>query len=286
MAVRARKSKSDYGSVYKGHEGQWSWILHRITGVAVILFLFAHIVDTSLVGWGPEAYDRVTKAYDNPIVRLLELGLVAAVLYHSFNGLKITLIDFFPRLVTHIRLIGRATDRVVRAGHDPRDVDHARSDPRSAVRPGGLMATTTERSTPASPPREPRIPKIGRDRPVGGVELWLWLFMRISGIVLILLAVGHVLIMHIPDGGVSRIDFGFVQTRWQSPLWRTWDWMLLSLALVHGVNGLRNITLDYVRPAGVRFSINMVFYVLAFALFVLGSVVVFTFDPNAWPPAG
>jgi succinate dehydrogenase / fumarate reductase membrane anchor subunit len=61
--------------------------------------------------------------------------------------------------------------------------------------------------------------------------------------------------------------------------------MLLSLALVHGVNGLRNITLDYVRPAGVRFAINMVFYTLAFALFVLGSVVVFTFDPNAWPPA-
>jgi succinate dehydrogenase / fumarate reductase membrane anchor subunit len=110
--------------------------------------------------------------------------------------------------------------------------------------------------------------------------------MRISGIVLILLAVGHVLIMHIPDGGVSRIDFGFVQTRWQSPFWRTWDWMLLSLALVHGVNGLRNITLDYVRPAGVRFAINMVFYVLAFALFVLGTVVVFTFDPNAWPPVG
>ncbi|HEY7478346.1 MAG TPA: succinate dehydrogenase hydrophobic membrane anchor subunit [Actinomycetota bacterium] len=146
------------------------------------------------------------------------------------------------------------------------------------------MATTTERpaSEPANPPR---IPKIGRDRPAGGVELWLWLFMRISGLVLILLAVGHVLIMHLPDGGVSRIDFGFVQTRWQSPFWRTWDWMLLSLALVHGVNGLRNITLDYVRPAGVRFAINMVFYTLAFALFVLGSVVVFTFDPNAWPPA-
>jgi succinate dehydrogenase / fumarate reductase, membrane anchor subunit len=146
--------------------------------------------------------------------------------------------------------------------------------------------TTTERSAPATPARSPRIPKVGRDRPAGGFELWLWLFMRISGIVLILLAVGHVLIMHIPDGGVSRIDFGFVQTRWQSPFWRAWDWMLLSLALVHGVNGLRNITLDYVRPAGVRFAINMVFYVLAFALFVLGTVVVFTFDPNAWPPVG
>ena len=79
-----------------GPEGQWSWILHRITGVAVILFLFAHVVDTAVVGWGPEAYNRVTAAYENPFVRLLELGLVVAVLYHSLNGLKITLIDFFP----------------------------------------------------------------------------------------------------------------------------------------------------------------------------------------------
>ena len=102
MAIRARKSKDDYGSIYKGHEGQWSWMLHRITGVAVILFLFAHVLDTSLVGWGPEAYDKVVRAYANPIVHLLELGLVIAVWYHSVNGTKITLIDFFPSLTTRI----------------------------------------------------------------------------------------------------------------------------------------------------------------------------------------
>lgn len=102
MAVSTRKSKSDYGTIYKGHEGQWSWMLHRITGVAVIMFLFAHVADTALVGWGPEAYNRVTAAYENPLVRLLELGLVISVLYHSLNGLKITLIDFFPSLVSHI----------------------------------------------------------------------------------------------------------------------------------------------------------------------------------------
>jgi succinate dehydrogenase / fumarate reductase, cytochrome b subunit len=109
VAVRARKSKSDYGSVYKGHEGQWPWILHRITGVAVILFLFAHIVDTAVIGWGPEAYNKVTAAYKNPLVHLLELGLVTAVIYHSLNGLKITLIDFFPSLAGHIKALGRTT---------------------------------------------------------------------------------------------------------------------------------------------------------------------------------
>lgn len=116
MATRLRrKQKDDYGSVYKGHEGQWSWMLHRITGVAVILFLFAHVVDTAVIGWGPEAYDRVTDAYKNPAVHVLELGLVLAVLYHSVNGMKITLIDFFPRLAGHIKVIGRLSGLVFAA---------------------------------------------------------------------------------------------------------------------------------------------------------------------------
>jgi succinate dehydrogenase / fumarate reductase cytochrome b subunit len=110
VAVRARKSKDDYtSSIYKGHPGQWSWMLHRITGVAVILFLFVHVVDTALVGWGPDAYNKVVAAYANPIVHLLELGLVIAVLYHSINGFKVTLLDFFPSLVSRIKPISIAS---------------------------------------------------------------------------------------------------------------------------------------------------------------------------------
>lgn len=101
--TRNRKQKDDFGTVYRGHEGQWSWLFHRITGVAIILFLFAHIVDTAVIGWGPEAYNAVAGAYKNPVVHVLELGLVLAVLYHSINGMKITLVDFFPRLASHIR---------------------------------------------------------------------------------------------------------------------------------------------------------------------------------------
>ncbi|MEA2520863.1 MAG: succinate dehydrogenase / fumarate reductase, rane anchor subunit [Actinomycetota bacterium] len=149
------------------------------------------------------------------------------------------------------------------------------------------MATSTEarQSTPApQPARSSGGGGSGRDRPVGGFELWSWLFMRISGILLLVLAVGHVLIMHIPDGGVSRVNFAFVAVRWRSPFWQTWDWALLVLALIHGINGLRNITLDYVRPVGMRFAINMFFYMLGFILFVLGTVIVFTFDPTKWGP--
>ena len=59
------KRKSDVGTLYKGSPGQWSWLAHRVTGVAVILFLFAHVVDTAVIGWGPEAYNRVISVYDN-----------------------------------------------------------------------------------------------------------------------------------------------------------------------------------------------------------------------------
>jgi succinate dehydrogenase / fumarate reductase membrane anchor subunit len=148
------------------------------------------------------------------------------------------------------------------------------------------MATATEpqRATPEYPGGRPV--GAGRERPVGGFELWSWLFMRISGLVLLVLAVGHVLIMHVIDSGVDRVDFSFIAARWQSPFWRAWDWMLLVLALIHGINGLRVITLDYVKPPGARFAANMVFYVLGFALFVLGSVIVLTFDPSKWPGSG
>jgi len=137
------------------------------------------------------------------------------------------------------------------------------------------------RATPPEPPRGSLGYK-GRDRPAGGFELWSWLFMRISGIVLLVLAVGHVLIMHVLDDGVDRVDFGFVAARWGSPFWRSWDWALLVLALIHGINGLRVIVQDYVRWPSVRLAVNMLFYAIGFGLFVLGTVVVFTFDPNEW----
>jgi succinate dehydrogenase / fumarate reductase membrane anchor subunit len=144
------------------------------------------------------------------------------------------------------------------------------------------MATTTEART-GPPAPGPKPVGAGRDRPIRGFELWTWLFMRISGIVLLFLAVGHVLIMHVFDEGVDRVNFAFVQLRWASPFWKTWDWLMLVLALLHGVNGLRVIVLDYVRPAGVRLAIDSFFTVLGAALMLLGTIVVVTFDPSDWP---
>lgn len=106
------KRKSDVGTLYKGSPGQWSWLLHRITGVAVILFLFAHVVDTAVVGWGPEAYNRVISVYHNWVVKVLELGLVAAVLYHAINGVKIMVFDFWPASSKRMKPIALASTAI------------------------------------------------------------------------------------------------------------------------------------------------------------------------------
>ena len=103
------KRRADVGTLYKGSPGQWSWLAHRITGLAVTLFLFAHVVDTAVVGWGPDAYNRVTEVYHNWVVRVLELGLVAAVLYHAINGLKIMVFDFWPSTARYMKPISTAS---------------------------------------------------------------------------------------------------------------------------------------------------------------------------------
>ncbi len=83
-------------TVYRGGVGQWSWLLHRVTGVGVLLFLFIHILDTALILLGPELYNRVIAIYRMPFFGLGEIALFAAVLYHSLNGIRICVIDFWP----------------------------------------------------------------------------------------------------------------------------------------------------------------------------------------------
>lgn len=84
-------------SVYRGDPGMWSWVAHRITGVATFFFLFVHVLDTALVRVSPQAYDAVIDTYKNPVVNLLELGLVGAVLYHALNGIRIMAVDFWVK---------------------------------------------------------------------------------------------------------------------------------------------------------------------------------------------
>jgi succinate dehydrogenase / fumarate reductase cytochrome b subunit len=75
----------------------WSWVAHRITGVLIFFFLLAHVLDTALVRVSPEAYNEVIDTYKTPIVGLLEVGLVAAILFHAFNGLRVVALDFWSQ---------------------------------------------------------------------------------------------------------------------------------------------------------------------------------------------
>ena len=88
-------ANSSRGTLYRGQCGMWSCVAHRITGVAIFFFLLVHVLDTALVRVSPEAYNAVIATYKNPIMGLGETGLVAAIVYPAFNGLRIILSDFW-----------------------------------------------------------------------------------------------------------------------------------------------------------------------------------------------
>ena len=90
-------AKAPAGTLYRGREGMWAWVGHRVTGVLIFFFLFAHVLDTALVRVSPDAYDRIIDTYKTPVVNLMEVGLVGAVLYHALNGLRVMAIDFWEQ---------------------------------------------------------------------------------------------------------------------------------------------------------------------------------------------
>ncbi len=127
-------------------------------------------------------------------------------------------------------------------------------------------------------------PHLGRERPSGGLELYSWYFFRLSGLLLIFLAIGHVVIMHVINT-VDEIDWQFIADRWNSPFWRSYDWLMLFLALLHGLNGARLAVDDYIRPRGWRVLAHSLLWTLALIFLVIGSNAVLTFDPSKFEAA-
>ncbi len=87
-------------SVYRGGIGQWSWLLHRVTGVGVLAFLCLHILDTALIVLGPEHYNHIIQLYRLPFFRVMEVLLFASLLFHALNGVRIILMDFWVDLTS------------------------------------------------------------------------------------------------------------------------------------------------------------------------------------------
>ncbi len=268
---------------YRGAVGQWSWVLHRITGLGVLLFLVLHVIDTSWAVFYPEMYVRAIASYQSPLFTLGEFGLVACVVYHAYNGFRVALIDFRPKWWKHQQ---RAAYIVLAATVITlvpvfilmfRHVLHF-YETAPTVLPlfdvlkeqlpfvagiavaviaailfsalTGLILGDKKKSSPKS----------------SKLERFWWSFMRISGILIIPLVFGHLAMMHILQGvfditaqttvvGTSYVNESataveFVSSRWGYIvggifIWRVYDFALLVLVTIHGFNGLRYVLTDY-----------------------------------------
>lgn len=123
----------------------------------------------------------------------------------------------------------------------------------------------------------PRFVRSGRTRT--HVEQWSWMFMRVSGVVLLVLIFTHLFINLLTGDGVNQIDFAFVAGKWASALWQWWDLTMLVLAMIHGGNGMRLLINDYARTDWLRKTLKVALTASVTAIIVLGSLVIFTFDP-------
>ena len=111
------------------------------------------------------------------------------------------------------------------------------------------------------------------------LEKWGWIYMRASGIVLVVLIFGHLFVNLVAGEGVKAIDFAFVAGKLANPFWIVWDLLLLWLALIHGANGMRSIVNDYARDKRLRLILLSALGISTAALLILGTLVLTTFDP-------
>jgi succinate dehydrogenase / fumarate reductase membrane anchor subunit len=109
-----------------------------------------------------------------------------------------------------------------------------------------------------------------------GWETFSWWFFRISGVGLIFLAIIHLIIMHVTND-VSATGYNFVAQRYENPFWRGYDLLLLTLALFHGLNGLRIVIDDYVKSRGWRLAVQSSLFLIAVSFWLLGSMTIITF---------
>lgn len=122
-------------------------------------------------------------------------------------------------------------------------------------------------------------PRSPRSRKQANLEKYGWMYMRASGVVLIILIFGHLFTNLWVGEGIKAIDFAFVGGKWSDPFWQVWDGLMLWLALIHGTNGMRTIVNDYAERETVRKVLNVTLWVVCAALIVLGTLVIYTFDP-------
>lgn len=295
---------------YRGKVGQWSWMLHRIAGLGTVLFLVLHVIDTSWAAFYPNEYAKAIREYQSPLFTIGEFALVACVVYHAFNGLRIIVLDYRPHwwkyqqrasayvflatavvlLPTFILMGNHAVNfysdknRNIAGLRDILDLQ-ARFVLGFAVI---IIAALTLSALYGLITRA----KSGFSLP-GWIESNLWMFMRFSGVLILPLVFGHLAMMHVIQGvfditgsnisvvGTDAVNHSgkaveFVGDRWNMLLagvaiWRIYDGLLLALVVTHGMNGLRNVVNDYAHAPLVNRALNWAIVVGAIALILLGA---------------
>ncbi len=246
---------------------RWSQVLHRAGGLATLLFLVIHVIGTAWVASDPARFEELIAVFQSPLFALGEFALAGLVIFHALNGTRIAVLDFRPAWEKHrarATLAVFATAVVVIIPVFILMAEHAiefyAAHPvdlqiglllRAVVLPFGggialvllagaaLSAGLEAAGRPASADPQPA--------PGSRLERALWRFTRVSGLLILPLVFGHLAIMLVAEGvfalnqGGTALAASFVAARWAYPAWRLYDAALLTLALLHGFNGLRGV---------------------------------------------
>ncbi len=292
---------------YRGKIGQWSWVLHRLAGIGTLLFLVIHVIDTSWVYFYPELYEEAISIYQTPLFTVGEFILVACVVFHAFNGLRIILFDYRPEWWEHqakaAQIVYLATAVVLVPvfvlmgqhvvefyGGRPFSLELELVITKVALPFGGGMiaalligavASVAVGAVSGKSLVGPQLTQRSR------YDQFMWTFMRLSGILILPLVFGHLAIMHGIEGVFAINDSGvgeaanFVAARWAYLGWRLYDVALLALALVHGFNGFRYVINDYAQNRTVRRGLNWALLVGCVAVTVVGALALINGVPSA-----
>lgn len=297
------------GVRYRGNIGHWSWVAHRLSGLGILGFLTIHVWDTANAAFAPAVYSWSVDVFKHPFFGIGEIAVFGAVLYHAFNGIRITLLDFKPEwwryqtrsayitwalflllfvpLAIYL-LVGTVThcNELVSEGLScwtlPTLADYQVSPvgydytPHEGLLTYGLISLVVALIISAV------VVVVRRgmdDDAVSQLERRAYLFMRMSGIALLLLAVGHVMLQLILND-VHNLTLIYVAEQWDSWGWKAYDMFLLVFAVTHGYNGLRNILEDYIHNEGVMRAINYVLPVFVVFTILWSAVAIATFPMN------
>ncbi len=311
QAVRTVKSVVRY----RGGEGQWAWAIHRVAGIGIVAFLALHIFDIFLAAFGPGLFNDLLFLYKGAAARFGEILLAFGLIYHAINGLRIILADFNPQfaglktartlfwieVVISLALFLPASYMMMFTL--PADQLGGNVSLSIAVTlaivaipivvallasftPASLeTALDTDQSVGNYDDAYKRILLGTQRRPMDTFEINVYLFMRISGAILIILALVHMFILHFVIS-VEAITFQTIVQRWQAPglegfFWRIYDLFLLALAFTHGILGLRYVILDYIHNKGWRGFSMFAIGALWVLLILMGAYIIFFFNGAA-----